>query len=140
MDKSSTTSSSIEIPDYNLIREIQDDVDRSWSSGRKLFEYRVPIRNRDILAMTLVKFSSAKVMTELISERHTILFHRLVTEFGHDGNMIRASFWEQSRFRIDKGHTDARMVVIDGATEQHLNDSINYTSGNPTAPCIILLR
>lgn len=140
MDKSSPTSTSIKTLDYNLIREIQDEIDSSWSSGQKIFDYKIPKRNRQVLAMILANLSSKKVMTELISEKHTVILSRLVKEFDNDGTNIRASFWEQSRFNIEKGRSDGRMIIIEGATEQMLTDSIVYTAGIATAPCVILLR
>ena len=140
MDKNSTTSSSIDLPDYNLIREIQDEIDASWSSGRKIFEYKIPSRNRKLVAALLAHFASNKVKVELISEEHTTILGKISTEFKNTCENIEASFWENSRFAVNRGNTASRIIVVEGATERFLNLAIGYTSISPSAPCVILLR
>nr|CAI3971251.1 hypothetical protein ORM20_00202 [Ochrobactrum phage ORM_20] len=121
------------------MKMIQKEVDSSWASGRKIFEYKIPHVGSEKLIMDLVDAASIKVKVELISERHTSLLGHLPS-YENDGSNIHGCFWEQSRFRLDQGRSEHRMVVIDRATAQIRAEVIGITSINPLAPCVILIN
>lgn len=134
--KTSTISTLV---DYNLFAMIQKEIDSSWASGRKVFEYKIPSIGSEKLVMDIVNGASSKVKVELISERHTSLLGYL-PQYGNSGKNIDGCFWEQSRFRLEQGRSEHRMIVIDRATAQVRAEVIGITSINPLAPCVILIN